>query len=192
MGFLLGARGGIILNNAFLVGLGGNGLLPTNKVDCPILGHDKEKHYLTGGYGGLFFEYINSTNSAVHFTANMLVGLGGVTYTRRGDNNVHVDNDGNTTVNTFNHPRSFVAVFEPGVAMDLNVTKAFRMSLGVSYRYSPNFKLQYEGGNIVPKTAFNGFSVNLTFKFGNFSGTYKPPVVNVPAPVIVPPVIIYP
>jgi hypothetical protein len=99
---------------------------------------------------------------------------------------------GNSTVNTFNHPSSFVAVFEPGVAMELNVTKAFRMPLGVGYRYSPNFKLQYQGSNIVPATAFNGIYCNLTFKFGNFSGIFKPPVVNVPAPVVVPPVIIYP
>lgn len=182
-GLLLGARGGVIVNHSFLIGAAGYGIIPTNKVICPIPEHTSN-HYLTGGYGGLFFEYIHSPNRLLHFTANTLVGLGGVTYTRTGDNSHNPNSE-----NTFKHPGSFVFVLEPGLAMDLNLTKSFRMSLGVSYRYSPNFKLQYESRAIVPNTAFNGFSVNLIFKFGNFSGVYTPPNVYVPD-VVVPPVII--
>jgi hypothetical protein len=52
--------------------------------------------------------------------------------------------------------------------MELNVSSLFRMALGISYRYAPNFKLRYnEDDN---KNAFNGFSVNLGFKFGDFLG----------------------
>ena len=182
-GLLLGARGGVIVNHSFLIGGAGYGIIPTNKVTCPIPEHTGN-HYLTGGYGGLFFEYIHAPNRLLHFTANTLVGFGGVTYTKTGDNNYNPNSD-----NAFKHQGSFVFVLEPGIAMDMNITGSFRMSLGVSYRYSPNFKLQYEGSNIVPKTAFNGFSVNLIFKFGNFSGVYTPPAVYVP-PVVVPPVII--
>ena len=183
-GLVLGARGGVILNKSFLIGGAGYGLIPTKEVTCPIYEHGFN-HYLTGGYGGLFFEYISSSNRLLHFTANTLVGLGGVTYAKAWDN-VDINNHDNS----LKHPGSFVFVLEPGVAMDLNVSKMFRMSLGVSYRYSPNFKLQYEGANIAPETAFNGFSVNLTFKFGNFSGRFIPPAIHVP-PVVVPPVIIH-
>jgi hypothetical protein len=185
-GLLLGMRGGMIVNDKFLIGAAGYGLLPTKKVNYPIFGHETENNlYLTGGYGGLFFEYIHLSDRMFHLTANTLIGCGGVTLTKGWEKNDYFDN-------TLKHPSSFVFVIEPGVALDVNVTKMFRMSLGVSYRYTPNFNLQHEGKNILPSAAFNGFSVGLTFKFGSFSGRpyhevkeKHTPVINVPVPVIV-------
>ena len=182
-GFLLGARGGLIFQNKYLLGVAGYGIIPTKKVKCPIPSHDN--HQLTGGYGGLLFEYLHQPNRLLHFTTNMFVGAGSVTYK---------DNIGNADTNNPNsHKGSFVFVLEPAVAMDLNISASLRMSLGVSYRYSPNFKLQYEGKDIVPNTAFNGFSVNLTFKFGNFRSQYTASELNrmyAPPPVVVPPVVV--
>jgi hypothetical protein len=186
-GVLLGARGGMTINNTFLIGAAGYGLVPTKKVDCPVFGHETENNlYLTGGYGGLFFEYIHNSDKLFHFTANTLIGLGGISLANAwGTPNINTDN-------TFKHPSSFVFVLEPGVALDVNVSKHFRMSLGVSYRYSPNFSLQHQGKDIMSSTAFNGFTVGLTCKFGSFSGRpYREvkekhtPQINVPAPVII-------
>ena len=101
----------------------------------------------------------------LHFTINSFIGMGGVTYTRGVDDENYSLDDWKK----FKHPSCFVFVFEPGVSMELNVFKAFRMALGVSYRYLPNFELQHEGKNIVSKDAFNGVSVNLAFKFGQFA-----------------------
>ena len=179
LGLLLGGRGGIILNNSFLVGAAGYGIIPTHKVNCLDVEHTGN-HYLTGGYGGLFLEYAHAPNRLLHFSANTIVGMGGVTYARLGDNRHDPNAENNNR-----HPGSFVFVIEPGVAMDVNLTKAFRLSLGVSYRYSPNFNLQYENRDIVPNTAFNGLSLNLIFKFGNFSGVHTRPAIFVP-PVYVP------
>jgi len=164
-GLFMGGRGGMTLNNVFTIGGAGYGMIPTKKLDCPIVGHENEKNnYLTGGYGGLFLEFISSPNKLVHFTANTLIGAGGITYVRAYEsNNVEIDE-------TVKHPASFVFVIEPGIAMEMNLTEFLRMSLGVSYRYSPNFKLQYDNKDILSSTAFNGLSLNLTFKFGNFSG----------------------
>jgi hypothetical protein len=186
-GLLLGMRGGMIVNDNFLIGAAGYGLLPTKKVNYPTFGHETENNlYLTGGYGGLFFEYIHHSDRMFHLTANTLIGCGGVSLTRGWNNNNNIFD------NTLKHPSSFVFVIEPGVALDVNVTKMFRMSLGISYRYAPNFNLQYEGKDILPSTAFNGLSVGLTFKFGSFSGRpYREvkekhtPVIHVPTPVIV-------
>jgi hypothetical protein len=186
-GLLLGMRGGMVVNDQFLIGAAGYGLLPTKKVNYPNFGHNtEENHFLTGGYGGLFFEYIHHSDRMIHLTANTLIGCGGITLARGwGNNNPNFDN-------TFKHPSSFVFVIEPGIALDVNVTKMFRMSLGISYRYTPNFNLQYEGKDIVSSTAFNGLAVGLTFKFGSFSGRpYREvkekhtPVINVPTPTIV-------
>jgi hypothetical protein len=172
-GFLLGGRGGIIINNVFSVGGAGYALMPTKKIDCPIPGHEKEKNnFWTGGYGGLFFEYINSSNNLIHFTANTLIAAGAIGYA---NHNNYLDSFNNYQ----RHPASFVVVLEPGVTVELNVAKIFRMGLGVSYRYSPNFELKYKDTDdlgkdiekdIVSNTAFNGITANLIFKFGNFSG----------------------
>jgi len=180
-GFILGARSGIVFNNVFSIGGAGYGLIPTKKITCPIPEHENEKNnYLTGGYGGLFFEYTLLPNRSVHFIANAFMGCGSITYIKGYDNNNIEDIN-----KSFNHPSSFVVVLEPGIGVEINTSKLFKMSLGVSYRYAPNFKLQYNGNNIVPKTAFNGLSLNLMFKFGNF--TEKPYIP--PPPIVEPPVI---
>ena len=158
-GLLVGGRGGVVINNVFSFGGAGYGLTPTKKIDCTIPNHDNEKNsFWTGGYGGLFFEYINSSNSLVHFTANTLIAAGAVTYLN------HNDFWDNSSYNR-DHPSSFIVVIEPGIGVELNVIKIFRLNLGVSYRYSPNFEFKYNGKEIVPNTAFNGLSVNLAFKF---------------------------
>lgn len=162
---LVGGRGGVILNSMFSIGGAGYGIIPMKEIDCPIPSHATyEKPCLTGGYGGLFLEYINSSNNLLHFTANLLIGAGGVTY-------VHDVYDYDYDI-WDDHSSKTVFVLEPGIAVDLNVASVFRMSLGVSYRYSPNFKLQYSDSSgkhdIVSNTAFNGISANLVFKFGEF------------------------
>ena len=160
-GLLLGGRGGVIIDETFSFGGGGYGFVPVKKIDCPIPGHEDEKNnFWTGGYGGLFVEYINSSNSLLHFTANMLIGAGAVTYLSH--NNIDRNNR--------EHPTSVSFVIEPGAGVELNVFRTFRMYLGASYRYAPNFELQHNGKDIVPNTAFNGISINLAFKFGSFQG----------------------
>jgi len=169
LGLFLGGRLGAVLNNSFSFGAAGYGLLPTAKLsfDCPVPNHETEKNdYWSSGYGGLFFEYINSPNRVVHFSANTLVGCGRVTYKNinsffSSQKNYYADKI------TFEHPSSFVFILEPGVELNLNMTKFFKVSFGVSYRYAPNFKLKYEE-ELVPSTFFNGFSANLVFKFAEF------------------------
>lgn len=161
MSLLLGGRGGVIINNVLSIGGAGYGFLPTKKIKCPIYGHEDEKNtFWTGGYGGLFFEYINSSNNLVHFTINTLIGAGGITY---------------LTHNNFNkynneHPVSVVFVLEPGATIELNIFKTFRLDLGVSYRYSPNFEFKFDRPNENFDITFNGLSISLVFKFGNFTG----------------------
>ena len=156
-GLIVGGRGGIIINNVFSIGAAGYGFTPTKKIDCTIPSHigNEKNTFWTGGYGGLFFEYINSSNSLVHFTANTLIAAGGITYLSHNDHWVY----------NHDHPSSFIMVIEPGVGVELNVIKIFRLNLGVTYRYSPNFELKFRDQEIVPNTAFNGLSVNLAFKF---------------------------
>lgn len=165
-GAFLGGRGGVIINNMFSIGGAGYGLMPTMKVNCPIPEHKHgtSNNYLIAGYGGLFLEYINSSNSLLHFTVNTLIAAGGVTYE---------SNDGICDRYDDMHPKSAVFIIEPGATAELNVSKFFRLSLGVSYRYSPNFELKYTDIDnstveVLSKDAFNGVNLNLAFKFGYF------------------------
>ncbi|NLA25110.1 MAG: hypothetical protein GX879_09105 [Bacteroidales bacterium] len=159
-GLLLGGRGGAILNNSFALGFGGYGLLPTRKVNPPsYIAETGKKYHLSGGYGGLLFEYINSSHKLVHFATNTLLGVAGITYTDITNREERTD---------IRFPKSVSFVIEPCAEIELNVSKVFRISLGVSYRYAPNFSLKYNGEN--NKNAFNGFSINLGFKFGEFVG----------------------
>ena len=161
LGLFLGGRAGMIFNSTISVGAAGYGLIPTSKIDidCLVLEHKNLKNsYLEGFYGGLLLEYINSSNKLLHFTANTLVGFVGVKLCH--DDDFDRDN--------FDHRHNFSFVIEPEVAAELNVSKYFRIALGISYRYSPNFKLSYGGETLVPTTYFNGLSANLTFKVGGF------------------------
>ena len=172
VGLHIGGRGGITFyDNMFSASLAGFGIIPTVKVTCPMPNHEDEKNnYMTGGYGGVFFEYFLFPERVFHFTANALIAAGGITY----------GNAYEKTITTHsNHPSVFIIVLEPGVGMELNLTQTFRMSLGVSYRFCPSFKLRYDDKNIIRKEAFRGLSVNLTFKFGPF--TDRP---DVPKPIV--------
>ena len=165
-GLLLGGRGGVIINSMFSIGGAGYGILPTKRVNCPIPEHIYEtNNFWTGGYGGLFVEYINSSNSLLHFTANTLIGAGGITYVNHSSN--YNSWDWQNEIRR-SHPISVVFVVEPGINLELNVSEFFRMNFGASYRYSPNFEWKYKDEDIVPNTAFNGLSINLGFKFGKF------------------------
>ena len=63
----VGLRGGILLNDKFLIGAGGYGL--TNVRTLPAM-----------GYGGLVLEYSLQPHSLVNFSVGGLVGAGGVTW----------------------------------------------------------------------------------------------------------------
>ena len=129
LAFLLGLKGGLIFNNTFSMGIGGYGLLPTAKThfDCPVAGHENEKrNYWTGGYGALVFEYMHASGKLLHLNANTLVGFGGVSFSGHHQDNTYREKKDSE------HPSKFIFVLEPGVAAELNVSRFFRMSLGIN------------------------------------------------------------
>jgi hypothetical protein len=75
------------------------------------------------------------------------------------------DNNGSVTDtynNHFNHGDHFFVV-DPGVKMEVNLTKVFRMGLGVSYRYAPDLDLKHASENLI-----NQFNATLSLRFGKF------------------------
>jgi hypothetical protein len=148
---LAGGRGGWILKlspeKSIIIGGGGYGLV--TDVKATNVFRNNQQLYLSFGYGGLEFEYIYHPLKLMHFGAQALIGGGGVSYRfKNSDNTFETD--------------SFFA-FEPGVNAIVNVTKFFRISGGLSYRF-------ISGSNLPGATDsdLSGWAGVLTLKFGKF------------------------
>ena len=57
----------------------------------------------------------------------------------------------------------------PGIEVELNVVKFFRLSAGLNYTHTSEIILNdLLGEPIIPGNALNGFTFGLSFKFGKF------------------------
>lgn len=142
---LIGGRGGLIINHAFVIGGGGYGLV--NDIDTRNFS-SYERRFLDFGYGGLVLEYINRSHKLVHLSVHSLIGGGSLCYR----DYLYYD---------WYDDVFFVA--EPGIDLMLNVSKHFRIGLGGSYRFVSGIDM--DGLN---NADISGPSAALTFKFGRF------------------------
>jgi hypothetical protein len=156
LGLLMGAHGGIILNNHFVIGLGGYGLTSNFLVED---GENSDDLYLYGGYGGLILGGIFSPREVVHIYTPVLIGAGGMEVTDRNYlNNFHRP----PTFNNFSETSAFFVV-EPGLEVEVNVTRFFKIGLGASYRFVRESDL-----TTISNKDLSGFSAGLSLKFGKF------------------------
>jgi len=155
LGLMVGAHGGIILNNNFVLGLGGYGLATNFKFD----GIDPaEELYLYGGYGGLIIGAIFAPKEVVHIYTPVLIGAGGLEVSDRN----FFRNGGFNDFNGYIENSAFF-VIEPGIEVEVNITRFFKIGLGASYR------LVRESDLInVSNEDLSGFSGGLSLKFGKF------------------------
>lgn len=146
-GVLVGGRGGWIINHTFILGGGGYGLVSNVKARTAdsVLGNR-----LMMGYGGLELEYVASSNQLVHLSIHALIGGGAVSYQT---NNASMRNGSSDAF--------FIA--EPGVSVNLNVTKFFRIAAGASYRYVAGL-----ASKLSTNADLSGPTGVLTLKFGKF------------------------
>ena len=151
--YLMGGRGGWLIDHRFTIGLAGSGFVSDNQYTDIV---PDEVVNLVGGYGGLFLEAIIMPNSPVHVTIPVIIGAGGVAYTqdwRQGNYDYEVS--------TYDSDAYFV--LEPGLEVEFNVIKFMRISLGGSYRYTSNIDLINSSS-----TMLRGFNGYFGLKFGSF------------------------
>lgn len=132
----IGYRGAWVVNRRFSIG-GGGYFLITNVYFS--------ENKLNMGYGGLEVGYIINPDALVHFTVGSLIGGGGVELVGVGQ-------------------EAFFTI-EPGVDLELNVTKYFRLNAGASYRLVSG--ITHVSG--INDAALSGFNGEIALKFG-FSG----------------------
>ncbi len=149
--FIFGARGAVIMDHVFALGIGGAGFV--NDFHYDYL-EDKNLS-LAGGYGGMFFEPIIIPKFPVHISIPVLVGVGGVALTSMESNDWEDE--------YFVEDAESFLVIEPGVEIEMNITRYFRFSLGGYYRYTSEIDLMDTESDVL-----NGFSFGVNFKFGKF------------------------
>lgn len=168
-GLMVGGHGGFIMNHKVIIGGGGYGLVTNSRFNDDTLN-------LGTGYGGFRMEYICCSHKLVHFTIPVLVGAGGV--------GVMEKNKDQSTLGNFNWDSnddedyeddwddwhnwdvvesSAYFVVEPGVNVELNIVKYFRIAMGGSYRYVAGTDL-----DLIKDSDLSDFSFNLSLKFGVF------------------------
>ena len=166
---LIGGRGAWIANHHFSLGLAGYGFY-SNLENSDNYYENPSEYSITGGYGGLLFEPIVAPFSPVHVSFPMIFGAGGATAANWEYYNYNYGYD------NYYYNGDWFLVFEPGVDVEFNLTKFFRVALGVSYRLASDINLQYkyfDDANVeqtinIPENVLNGFNYNLCFKFGWF------------------------
>lgn len=142
--YLLGGRGGLVFNRAFVIGGAGYGLTNDIRVDVPL---PSGQYYMDFGYGGFFMEYILASRKMVHVSFNALIGGGGL--------QLHDE------YYYYEYADDFF-VFEPGAELELNFSPHFRVGVGGSYRYIAGADLFG-----ISSRDLSGPAVNLNFKFGH-------------------------
>ena len=164
---LVGARGAWIINHGIGIGIGGYGI--TNDIRSDLYG-DGSQFQLAGGYGGLLIEPIIAAKSPVHVSLPVIIGAGGIAYVYS-----PWASAGSQYENAYTLDADAFFVVEPGVELELNMVRFFRISLGAYYRYTSDVALTYykyaiDGAHelVTENPDLKGFSFGLTLKFGKF------------------------
>ena len=144
-GVLMGGRGGLIINNRWVIGGAGWRIvnnLKTDKMSPNPLSLDMK-------YGGLLLEYLFPSRDVFLFSVNAVIGGGQVSLD---------ENESNREIGL---DRFFI--FEPGANLVADISRHFRISLGVGYRFIANARLgEIENSDLAGPTA------KATLEFGLF------------------------
>ena len=117
-GVLSGGRVAIVVNHVFSAGVGGYGT-----VAKPAPEDLQGLEDLEIAYGGLFLEYTFKPHAVFHISVPVLVGAGQTRFA--GD---YVDPESEEDSDTF-------FVVEPELNLEFNITRNWRLDLGVGYRH---------------------------------------------------------
>jgi hypothetical protein len=145
---LIGGRAALLVGHNWAFGAGGYGVV-NDPVPEEFEGEGLVK--LRGYYGGFILEYIAWPEKVVHLSLPVLVGAGKVEY-----KGTYRDSETGEDSDTY-------FILEPGLNVQFNVTRFWRMDLGASYRYVSGCDL----GDVTDDD-LSGLTGNLTFRFGKF------------------------
>lgn len=135
-GVFVGGRGGLIINDSFVIGAGGMGLTyPRKRENITGITYEEGRPYVNVGYGGGLLEYHILPKKLFHVAVGVLVGGGNLSLQRDSDDDDEDvdDEDNNNYGDSGRNDRFFVV--EPEVYLYVNVTRFLRLGIGASYRF---------------------------------------------------------
>jgi hypothetical protein len=153
----IGGRMGISFNDKFLLGLAFYGLIHSDDLmaerpsEYSGFNPTQELASLKFIYGGLALEYSFFNNKLVHFNIPVILGPGKVSI--KGEDDIFFERI----------EKSTIFVLEPGLAVEVNLSKWLRIELGASYRYVTGVSL-----NTLGDKDLSNLSYNLILKFDFF------------------------
>ncbi|MEM6767531.1 MAG: hypothetical protein AAF824_12095 [Bacteroidota bacterium] len=150
---LVGGRGAWVMNHGFALGLAGYGLVNTIEYADKIPGRNAKMEM---GYGGLLLEPIILSRLPVHISIPTVLGVGWAGY-RDPDRQLGdlFDED------IFDEDVFFV--LEPGINLELNIIRSFRLGLNAQYRFTQDLDLVNTSTDNL-----EGWSAGVILKFGRF------------------------
>jgi len=155
---LVGAYGGFIINRRYLFGLAGYGLVTNIEFDGEIPNQGTQKTLnLHGGYGGVLVGFTIAPRELIHLSVPILFGAGAFEVS---DNDFFVNNPADSE---FTVENSIFFIVEPGLELEFNITKYFRIGAGATYRYITGTELLN-----VEDDDVSGFAGLISFRFGRF------------------------
>lgn len=155
---LMGAYGGFIINRKYLFGLAGYGFLTNVEFDGNVPGETEIKTLnLHGGYGGVLIGLTIAPRELIHISIPILLGAGAVEIS---DRDFFVNNPADSE---FTVENSAFFVIEPGLELEFNITRYFRVGAGATYRHIAGTELV----NVADED-LRGFSGMMSFRFGRF------------------------
>ncbi|WP_420316860.1 hypothetical protein [Ekhidna sp.] len=155
---LVGAYGGFIINRRYLFGVAGYGIVTNVEFDGMVQGQtEMKKLNLHGGYGGLLIGGTIAPKELIHISFPIVLGVGSLEVV---DKDFFVNNPADSEF-TIENTVFFVA--EPGLEVEFNITKYFRLGAGMTYRYVSGSELD----NIKDED-LTGTTAMISFRFGRF------------------------
>jgi len=123
LGIIIGGKGGIVFNDQYAFGGIGFGMVNRPGFTGDNLSDNTNAQLqMSYGAGGVFFEYIFSINNLIQFSIPLNIMAGGINI-----------NDRNTEAEI---ESSAFFIIEPGINIDLNISKNYTQSLYISYRHA--------------------------------------------------------
>lgn len=157
-GLLVGAYGGFIINRRYLFGVAGYGLVTNLEFEGQVPGQSTTKQLnLNGGYGGIMIGGTIAPRELIHISIPVVLGAGSLEV---------VDKDffaNNPADSEFTVENSVFFVAEPGIEIEFNITKYFRLGAGMTYRYVSGTELEN-----VKDEDISGTTAMISFRFGRF------------------------
>ncbi len=157
-GLLVGAYGGFIINRRYLFGVAGYGLVTNIEFEGRVPGQtDPKQLNLYGGYGGILIGVTIAPKELIHISFPVVLGAGSLEVV---DKDFFVNNPADSE---FTVENSVFFVAEPGIQIEFNITKYFRLGAGATYRYISGTELQN-----VRDEDVSGTTAIISFRFGRF------------------------